>query len=517
MSQSKKAAKSVFIIIFFTISSKFLGFIREMMIAAKFGSGTETDTFFIALTATSLFSVIITRSINNTMIPLLSEVEANNGKDGKRKHTNNLLNIILLISFVIVVIAWALAPFIIRVLASGFKGDQFKLAVLLMRIGLPSILFASLVGVFRGYLQSEFMFTESAVSNFPFNFVYIFFLMFLSSIYGIKGLMVTSVLAVVAQFIIQIPGISKTGYKYKLVLDFKDRYVKKIVYLVPPILISTAVSDLNKIIDRSLASTLVDGSISALNYANRLDSLTLGIFVSAITTVIYPMLSKSANMDSLDGFKKVLIHGFNFIMLITIPATLGIIVLANPIVKVAFERGAFDSTATYMTAGALVFYSIGLVGTALKSILFIAYFSIQDTKTPMINSFISLVINIILNFTLISFMAHRGLALASSIAEIVSALFLLYKLKKKIGSLGFAKTVRCGLKSLVASIIMGVVVYFLYGILAKNMGSDTISELISLVISVGMGVAVYFILIYILRIEEVDWAIKSIKDRLIKT
>ena len=139
MSESKQAAKSVTIIIIFTIASKFLGFIRESLIAAKFGSGVETDTFFIALTAVSLFTSMITGSINTTMIPVLSEVEAKEGKVGKRSHTNNLLNIIFLISVVIIALAWVLSPNIIKVLAPGFGGKQFQLAVLMMRIGLPAI------------------------------------------------------------------------------------------------------------------------------------------------------------------------------------------------------------------------------------------------------------------------------------------------------------------------------------------------------------------------------------------
>lgn len=517
MSQSKKAVKSVYIIVIFSLISKILGFLRETLIASKFGSGTETDTFFIALTAISLFSGIFTGAINTTMIPVLSEVEAVENKKGKKKHTNNLLNIVFLISFIIIMLTWIFAPLIIKILASGFEGEQFKSAILMFRIGLPTIFFAGVVGVFRGYLQSELMFTESAAAQFPVNLVYIFYLIFLSGVFGMKGLMIASVVGVAAQIIIQVPGIRSTGFRYKYILDFKDKYVKKVISLIPPILVSIAVSDLNKIVDRSLASTLVDGSISALNYASRLDGLTTGIFISAITTVIFPLLSQEANKDTLDGFKKVIINGINIILLITIPATVGMIILANPVVKIAFERGAFDSTATNMTVGALIFYSIGLVGTALKPLLSRAYYSLQDTKAPMVNSFIAVGINIILNFILISFMAHKGLALATSISAIVTSLLLLYGLKKRLGSFGFIKSIKCGLKSLVAALVMGVAVYLLDGMLAIKMGSGTLSELIALLVSAGVGVLIYFILIYLFRVEEAGWTIKAFKRKLKKS
>jgi putative peptidoglycan lipid II flippase len=131
LSQSKKAAKSIFIMIIFGIGGKLLGFIREMLIAAKFGSGMETDTFFIALTATSLFTTLLTQSLNTTMIPVMSEVEEREGKVGKRNHTNNLLNISILISLAIVVLGWLFSPLIIKILAHGFKGEQFELTHLL--------------------------------------------------------------------------------------------------------------------------------------------------------------------------------------------------------------------------------------------------------------------------------------------------------------------------------------------------------------------------------------------------
>jgi putative peptidoglycan lipid II flippase len=514
LSESKKAAKSVFIMVIFAFGSKILGFIREVLIAAKFGSGVETDTFFVALTATGLFTTMVIQSINTIMIPVLSEVETKEGKNGKKNHTNNLLNIVFFISLVIVILGWIIAPFIMKALAPGFEVGQFKLAVLMMRIGLPVILFASIVGVLRGYLQSELMFTESAASQFPFNFVYIFFLLCLSSIFGIKGLMITSVLAVGSQILIQIPGIRKTGYKYKFILDINDKYTKKIIYLIPPVLMSVAVNDLNKIIDRSLASTLVDGSISALNYANRLNSLILGIFITAITTVIFPMLSKEASKDNYSGLKKVVRYGINSILLITIPATVGMIVLAHPIVRIAFERGVFDPNATYMTTGALIFYSLGLVGMALKLFLDKVYYSLQDTKTPMLNSFIAIGFNIVLNFILIKFMEHKGLALATSISTTITTGLMLYGLRKRIGSIETMRLIKCGLKSLIASIVMGAVAYLVYNTLDKLIGDSILVDLIVLLTSAGLGALIYVVLIYLFRVEEIDWAIGLIKNRI---
>lgn len=518
MLHSKKAARSVALIIVFSFGGKLLGFIREMFIGAKFGAGIETDSYFIAMSAISLFTSIITSSINTTMIPVLGEIEHREGKDGKTLHTNNLLNIVSLTSLAIITLAWILTPLIVKVIAPGFDSfEQYNLVITLVRIGLPTIFFAGIQGLFRGYLQSEQNFIETALNSFPFNLTYIFYLLLLSSYFGIKGLMVTSSLAVLSQVILQISGIRKTEFRYKFLLDFKDIYIKKILYLIPPVLLSVGINDINKIIDKAMASTLIDGSVSALNYATRMDMLVRGVFISAIATVLYPMLSREANKGSYDGLKKVTIKGINIILLITIPATVGMILLANPIVKVAFQRGRFDSFATYMTSGALVFTVVGMTGASLRMLLNNVYYSIQDTKTPVINGFISVVINVIFNLILIKPMAHMGLALATSISSSVGSILLIYGLRKKIGSFGFMKSVKCGLKALAASIVMGIAVYFLNKFISIIMGSGTLAELITLLISAGIGALTYFILIYLFKIEEVDWVIEVVKDKFVRS
>ena len=196
MSTSKKAAKSAITIMIFTLGSKFLGFLREVLIAAKFGSGMETDTYFIAMSATGIITGLMSNAIRTTFIPVAAEIEALEGKKEKLNHTNNLINIVFFLSLILACIAWIASPLIIKLLAKGFYGEQYKLAIQLLRIGLPMIIFSTIIGVFLGFLQSEQRYISTAAIGFPFNFVYIFFLLFLSSKFGIKGLMVSSVLAV---------------------------------------------------------------------------------------------------------------------------------------------------------------------------------------------------------------------------------------------------------------------------------------------------------------------------------
>lgn len=517
MSKSTQAAaKSIIIMMIFTLGSKLLGFFREMLIAAKFGSGMETDTFFIALTVTGLVTGFIGNAISTTFIPILSEIDSREGKKYKIEHTNNIVNVIFIVSILLVLVGWLCSPIIIKLLAKGFQGNQFNLTVKLTRIGLPMLLFSGFIGVFTGYLQSEQRFTSTAAVGFPFNFVYIFFLLFLTNKYGIEGLMVTSVVAMASQVLILVPEIRCTGYKYNFRFNFKDRYIKQIISLSLPVFIGVAINDLNTIVDKTLASSLIEGSISALNYANKLIGLILGVFISAITTVIFPMLAKELNGTNYDSMKKIMAYGINLILLITIPAMIGLIILSTPIVEIAFQRGVFDINATIMTSQALIFYSLGLVSMALNLLITRVYYSLQDTKTPMINGAISVVLNVILNIILVKFMEHSGLALATSLATTISTILLFYGLKKKIGSLGTKAYITTLIRSGIASGIMGAISYVAYNQIYAILGVSKLYNLISLMIAVGLGIIVYGVLCYIFKVEEVRDIVNKIKTRLIK-
>jgi putative peptidoglycan lipid II flippase len=336
----------------------------------------------------------------------------------------------------------------------------------------------------------------------------------LATPFGIKGLMIAAVFAVISQLLIQLPEAKRAGYSYELIFDLKDDYIKKVLYMSLPVFVSVAVNDLNAIVDRTLASSLVSGSISALNYANKLNSLILGVFISAITTVIFPILSQESSSDNISGMKKIMGYGVNLILLITIPATVGLVLLATPIVQVAFQRGEFDDIATMMTAKALIFYSFGLISMSLRILLDRVYYSLHDTKTPMLNGAISVVFNIILNLILVRYMAHAGLALATSIAISIATLLLFYGLKKKIGSLGTLSFIKCGLKAGIASTIMGVVVFLVYHGLYKTLGMSKFYNLVSLLVAAGTGVIIYIVLCYIFGIKEVKIIFTKVRDRI---
>lgn len=513
MAKSNKVVKSAAMISIFTLISKFLGFTREMLIASKYGSGYETDTYFVAMTATTIIMTTVGASLNTSLIPVFSEIESIRGKRGKLNFFNNILNVIFFLTVVLALLSFLLSPVIIRILARGFEGEQFELAVKLNRIGLPIIISLGFTYVFSGFLQSSQIFGPSAIMGIPYNFVFIFFLLILADRESIYGLMLASVLASTTQFLIQVPAIRHQGFRYRLYVNFKDKYLKKILSLVIPVLLGSTVQQINTVIDKTLASNLVDGSISALNYAAKMNDVVVSVFIAAITTVVFPMLSKAFAQGDRGAIRSIMEQGINTILIITVPATIGIMVLSEPIVRIFFERGAFDSTATYMTSSALFFYSIGLVGISLRLMLNKVFYSFHDTKTPMINGVISVGLNVVLNLIFVRFMAHRGLALATSISALFTAMLLILNLRKKIGPIGLIGYIKCFLKTLFAASIMGLVVYYVYNGLMLRLDNIRIYELISLLASILAGMLVYFILCISLRVKEVKGLIKTFLRR----
>ncbi|TCS83376.1 murein biosynthesis integral membrane protein MurJ [Tepidibacillus fermentans] len=455
----RNAVKITLVIMIITAISRVLGFFREMVIAAKFGAGIESDAFFIAYMIPGTIFAAIATAIGTTFIPIYTK---KNGLKERLVFTNNLINITSIIAIIITIISMFFSNYLVSIFAPGFSGSGFDLAVKLTRIMMTMLLFLTLNSIFASILQSHERFYITAGLGIPFNLIIVGYLVLYGNSLGIAGLAWIVVLGVIGQVIIQVPSLIKTGWRYKVILNWKEEGFQQIIKLVGPVILGAMVGQINVIVDRMLASHLVEGSISALNYANRLNQLSYAIVVMAIVSVLYPRLSKLFASNQIDAFKMTTMNGLESMIIILLPITVGGGILATPIIQLLFQRGAFDSTATSMTSIAFVYYSIGLIGLGIRELLSRVFYSLQDTKTPMINGIIALVINIILNLILIKYMQHAGLALGSSISLLVASLLLYGGLAKKIGKLNNKYFTISFIKAMVASMIMAIFVYKLY-------------------------------------------------------
>lgn len=499
--------KTALILMIITILSKVLGFARELTLSYFYGASAITDAYLISITIPTVIFGMIGVGIGTSYIPMYSKIEQIEGSQAGGRYTNNLINIILIMCTILFVLGVSFTTPLVKIFASGFQGETLALAIRFTRVSLVAMYFTGLIAVFTGFLQIKDNFVIPGMLGIPMNLMTMVFII-LSAKGNIMLLAIGTVIAGATQLLLLIPFIHKKGYRYKPVLDLKDKHMKHMVYIALPVIMGASVNQINVLVDRTIATSLAQGGLTALNYANRINDFAQGIFVISITTALYPVISKMAAENNMVGLKKSVSEAISGVNLLVIPATVGSMVFAGPVVSLLFGRGKFDSQALAMTTVALFFYAIGMIGFGLRQVLARAFYSLQDTKTPAINAAIAVVINIILNIILSRLMGIGGLALATSISAIFGTGLLFVSLRKKVGPLGMKDISISFVKILGASILMGLMAK-----LAFNALTSYLSQNLALIAAIGVGVLVYGVAIYFARIEEVDSLLGALKKK----
>ena len=512
-----KVAKAAIGLMAATLVAKILGFGREITLASSYGASSISDAFLVAMNIPAVIFTAIGTSLGTAFIPLFCEVRSKDGDDAAVKYTNNIFNAVVIICVVIAIIGAIFAPEVVKLFALGFKGETMEKAVYFTRIMLLGIPFLGISYIMMAFLQVKENFIIPGLMSVPYNTFII-----LSILLSVKTtpyiLPYGALIGLLGQFLFQLPFAMKRGYRYIPYINFKDEYLKKMLWLVGPVLIGVAVTQINTIVDRTIASTLVEGSISALSYANKLNQFVMGMFIVSISSVVYPMLSKLSTENNKVEFNKSIVTATSTVILLVIPISVGAIILSKPIVKVLFQRGAFDDRAAYMTSVALVFYSIGMIGFGLRDILGKVFYSLQDTKTPMINGAIAMGLNIILNISFVKFtnMQLAGLALATSISALVTVALLFINLRIKIGPFGGRHVLSVFLKAVISALLMALVTYFSYKNIANIFGVGMVKEIITLGLSILAGALTYGICVIDFKVDEVNLIINTLKKKLKK-
>lgn len=496
-----KTAKAAVWIMIATMLSKMLGFFREVVLASFYGTGAYADIFVLTLNIPGLIIAIVGSAIATIYVPLYFETKEKDGNEAALKFTNNMINIVFVLALIVAILGLVFTEEFVKIFAVGFEGEKFTAAVMFTKIMISGVIFLALSKILSSYLQVNDSFTIPGLIGIPYN-ILIIGAIAISTKTNVNIMAIGALLGMASQMLFQLPFALKKGYKYKPYINLKEENIRNMIILMLPMLIGVAIGQINTAVDKALATTLGDGPLSALNYANKLNDFVMALFVTSIVTVIYPKLAKMINADKKEDFIDTIVKSSNCILLLVLPITVGAIVLAEPIVKILFQRGAFDAESTNMTYNALRLYSLGLAAMGVRDVITRVFYSLSDTKTPMINASIALIMNIILNLILIKPLGYKGLAISTSIASIVTVLLLFKSLKKRTGYFGGDKILKTGIKSLISSLIMGMCTIFAYKNMYLILGAGMINELISLAISVIVSVLVYFILITVLKVEE---------------
>ncbi|WP_281863062.1 murein biosynthesis integral membrane protein MurJ [Planomicrobium okeanokoites] len=499
--------KTIIALMAVTIMVKITGLIKEIVFSYYYGASNITDAYIISLTIPAVIFALIGAGIATGYIPLYNKIDSEKGKDAANEFTNNVLNFVMLLCTVIVVVVFIFTKPLIFLFASGFQGETLEMAILFTRISIVSVYFTGIIYIIDANLQVKDAYKIPQLAVIPMILITIASIA-ASATYGVYILVYGSVLAVIVQALIVIVYAYKKGYSYKLKVNFNDFYLKRMIYLSLPVIIGSSVLQVNKIIDRTLASQIAVGGISALNYAYKIEGFITGIFVISIVTVMYPNISRMAVAKNFKGMKKALSEAVTGISLFVIPATIGAIIFARPIIVLMFGRGEFGETAIAMTSISLVFYSVGMIGVGIRTTLVKAFYSLEDTRTPMINSSIAVVLNIILNIVLSRFLGIGGLALATSISALAATGLMFFSLRRKIGALGAKQMVVSFAKIGFASIVMGIGAKLIFETL-----TPAIHQNIALLLSIAAGAAIYFTVILFMKIDDVTVIVNELKKK----
>ena len=518
-STGSRIAKSTLAITVFLLVGKVFGFFRESLTAYVFGAGKEMDAFSLAQAATAMIAGFVTQAIATTYIPSAQKAELDHGPSRKNYFTNNLLMVASLVSFVLIILGIIFPNQIALLTASQADPETYAIVVKLIQVGMPVVLFSSWVGVMEGYLQHGGKFAATGAIAIPLNLTYIVYLALFSRHVGIMGLTIASVLGILAQFLFLLPNAMKIGYRPKIIADFKDQYVKEALILALPVFVSVSVNDINTIVNRNLASGMGEGAASILYYSNKMNTMIIGIFITAITAIVFPILTKTLGSGDMKLGKKVMNASIKTVLFITVPATVGLIILARPIIEIAFVRGFFTMADGIAATSTLRCYSLSLISISVINVLNRIYYSIEDTKTPFYVGVTNVIINVGLNLLVARHYGTNGLAASVSIATTIALFISFILLKKKIGNLGTKSYIKASIKTFMASIAMGAVSlsYFPYEKLIMSFtsgGTQTLLRLILLMLIVTIAACVYVICLYYLGVREVRDVVGILKNKI---
>ncbi|MFD1205219.1 murein biosynthesis integral membrane protein MurJ [Sporosarcina contaminans] len=499
--------KTAFLLMMIAVLSKVTGFLRDITLSYFYGATSTSDAYIISITITSVLFSLIILGISTAYIPMFKQIEHEKGHPSALNFTNNLITIVLIITSIVICIGFCFSHSIVKLFAFGFDGATMKTAITFTQIGLVSIYFTSLTQLFTSFLQVKGKFIIPAMIGLPFNVIIIISIVISYQLDTIF-LAIGSVMAALIQMLFLFPALRKTNYKYVPTVRVTDEHIKKLFVIVFPIMIGISIDQINLMIDKSISSTITEGGVSALTYASRLNDFVQGIFVISFVSVMFPLISNMAAKKNMKDFKASIGDVLSTITVIVVPASIGVMILAEPIIGLLFGRGHFDAMAVKMTAHALFFYSIGMIGYAFREILNRAFYSLQDSKTPMYNAAIAVFLNIVLNFILSSIMGISGLALATSISALFCSTLLFINLRRKIGEFGLKRIFITFIKVMTASTLMGAVVYGLneYVLSAWH-------PMIKMTAAVSSGVVVYFFFINLLKVNESKVIMQYVKQR----
>ncbi len=506
----KNAAGTVSFIFVAIMLAKVLGMVREIVIAAIYGTGAEANAYVIASQIpVNFFDMILGSAISSAFIPVYNKFIEKENEKRANLFASRFLNFVILITVVLSVIGVCFAPFIISLFSSEKMGAETqKMAAELLQIMFPMVIFTGMAFTLVGLLQSLGEFKIPAVMSLISNAVCIIYLLTLNRFWGIYGLAAALFAGWVLQFLTLVYPAYKKGYRYDIRAGLRDSGLRDVVRLALPVLFASWVQPINTTVNTALASGMAGGA-SALNYANRLYIIAASVFAVSLTNYIFPKLSRDWIAENRSQWSQTLIQSIKMVLLIVLPIVLVFLIQSQDIIRIVYKRGEFKETDVIMTSSVMFFYSLGMLWYSMQEIFNKAFYSSLDSKTPMIIAIGGIITNVVLCFILSKVMGIEGLALSASVSAFVWSVVSFIKIKSKLES--FRVSALQPGKILVMAAGMAAAICFVRKFMTAAVGTDTfINSVITFAVPAAAGAVVYVVLAFILKLDEV----KIITDKL---
>lgn len=490
-----------------TLMAKLCGMLRDILMANLYGTSTDASMAFSAASRIPLlfFDIALGSAVTSAFIPVFNEYIAKKEEDKAFDFANCFINLIILITVVLSLIGIVFSRQVAIVFAGGLQEDALALSSLLIKILFPTIIFTGIAYCFVGVLQSYGEFLIPAIISLVSNGILILYIMIFGDKFGIIGVAVAMLVAWASQCFVQLPSLIKMKYKYRPTLNFKNDGIKKVCLLALPIIFSTWMQPINTMINIRLASSLNGGeAMTALDYANKLYIILVGVFTFTATNLIFPSLSRASAGDEGAKFNSIMVKSIRYVVFIIAPVMIGFLLLSKPIIRLFYERGQFDAQSTALTSTALFCYSFGMLGFGMQEMANKGFYALQDGKTPMKVAVLGIGVNIGLSVLLVlGFkVGLGGLAVSASVSANIIGFSLLYKLHKRTGGILTKDFFVFSFKIVLSVTIMGAIV-FVTGRISQNYG-----KLLSVALPVIAGALSYFIACVLFKVDEIGELLK---------
>lgn len=501
--------KLIFSIGIISMISKLTGFGRELALSYYFGASELTDAYLVAISIPTVIFNFIGLGLMSSFIPIYSTIKQEEGEKEAFNFSANFLNFLLIICTIFIIVGLWQTNNIVKIFASGFDEKLLNITVFYTRICLIGVYFIVISSIFIGLLQVHDKFYIASSISIPMNFIYIVGCVVAYRV-GSIYLIVFSVLAMFSQVLLLLYPIKKIGYKHNFKLRLEDKNLKNIILLSIPTIIGASLEQINYLVDKTIASRIIIGGISILNYASRLNIAMVSILLTTLLAVLFPKISLLVTEKKYDLVQKNVVKSAIWITLISFPFISIIMIFSREIVGIIFGRGSFNHNDINMTASCLSLYTLGFLGMALRELVIRVFYAFKDTKTPVMNSGIGIIINIILSILLSKYMGLNGVVLATSISLISMTLLLTINLKKKYGDFGFKKIGTSFFKIFVATLVMSSVIFLL------KYFFSSFPTVFLLGLGIIFGILVYLLLLFFMKIEEYELVVMGLKTRILK-